>query len=47
MDDAQNIFGGNMRTQMIGKTIYAPTHEYNELTAICILCHYLLKYLFE
>ena len=46
LDDAQDYFGGDVPTQMIRTTIYAPNHEYNELTAVCLLCHCLLTQFF-
>lgn len=46
LDDAQESFGGDIRTQVIGTTICALAHEYDALTAVRLFCRYLLPYLF-
>lgn len=46
LDDAQESFGGDIRTQVIGTTICALAHEYDPLTAVRLFCRYLLPYLF-
>lgn len=46
LDDAQESFGGDIRTQVIGMTICALAHECSELTAVRLFTQYLLPYLF-
>ncbi|KAI4108350.1 MAG: hypothetical protein LQ339_002251 [Xanthoria mediterranea] len=46
LDDAQESFGGDIRTQVIGTTVCALAHEYDPLTAVRLFCRYLLPYLF-
>ena len=46
IDNAQESFGGDTRTQVIGTTICALAHECEALTAARLFCRFLLPYLF-
>ena len=46
IDNAQDSFGGDTRTQVIGTTICALAHECEAVTAVRLFCRFLLPYLF-
>ena len=47
MDDAQDSFGGDTRTQVIGTTLCALAHEFDTVTAANLFRRSLMPYLFE
>lgn len=46
LDDAEESFGGDRRTQVIGTTVCALAHECSAITAVRLFCQFLLPYLF-
>ena len=46
MDDAQDSFGGDIRTQVIGTTLCALAHEFDSVTAVNLFRQSLMPYLF-
>ena len=46
MDDAQESFGGDTRTQVIGTTLCALAHEFDNVTAANLFRYSLMPYLF-
>ena len=46
LNDAQESFGGDIRTQVIGTTLCALAHECQILTAVRLFCRFLLPFLF-
>ena len=45
-DNAKESFGGDIRTQLIGTTICALSHQCESLTAARLFCRFLMPYLF-
>lgn len=46
MDDAQDSFGGDIRTQVIGTTLCALAHEFDSVAAVNLFRQSLMPYLF-